>query len=570
MSFDAEARFAQVPDIEHSRSIFKRSSGNMLTFNVGELVPVYLDEILPGDSVSIQTSKVVRLQTLERPLFSNLFLDTYWFFVPNRLCWSHWKEFCGENTESAWIPETTYTMPKIKTPAGGFAVGTIADYFGLPVNQEWDATHPRHPSSLPFRAYALICNEFFRDQNVSDPLHIPLDESTQQGSNGSNYIQDVANGGKPFIAAKTHDYFTSCLPSAQKGSAVNVPLPESFSGFAPVFARPINVPTDYHNTTTLNPLRTLQVNKNSVPKPDSTYDGLWYAYDGTYFGDYLRPYKFETASNDNYFVSPRNLWADIPTVSNGVNTLTINQLRLAFQTQRYLEQLARSGSRYIELIRGFFGVTSPDARLQRPEYLGGNRVPLNIHQIANTSATETAFLGDVGALSVTGDVHYDFDKSFTEHGFLIGLAVVRYDHIYSQGINRLWSRNTFTDYYLPVFANLGEQPVYSSEIYYQPGHEDDVFGFQEAWAEYRYKPSTTCGEMHVGINNSLALWHLGDYYTQQPTLSDSWIREDKAPVDRALSVTSQISNQIFSDWWFDATYTRCMPMFSVPGMIDHN
>lgn len=313
-------------------------------------------------------------------------------------------------------------------------------------------------SALPFRAYALIMNEWFRDENLSDPLVVPVDDATVVGVNSGTFVTDVAKGGLPYKAAKYHDYFTSCLPSPQKGPDVVIPV-------------------------------------------------------------------------------------------------------------------AEAGSRYIEILKSHFGVTSPDARLQRPEYLGGNRVPINTNQVIQQSATtegETA-QGTVTGMSVTTDTHSDFTKSFTEHGFVIGVKVARYDHTYQQGLERFWSRKDRFDYYWPVFANIGEQAVKNKEIYAQGTDEDDeVFGYQEAWADYRYKPSRVTGEMRSQYAQSLDVWHLADDYSALPTLSDSWIREDKANVDRVLAVTSSVSNQLFADIYIKNRTTRPMPMYSVPGQIDHH
>lgn len=567
MNRNVETRFAELPSVDVERSIFDRSCTHKTSFNVGDLIPFYCDEVLPGDSFQVSTSKVVRLQTLLTPVMDNLYLDTYFFFVPNRLVWTHWKEFNGENTESAWIPETQYQIPSISSPSGGFSSGTLADYFGLPVGVEWSNTSARRPMALPFRAYALICNEFFRDENLTDPLNIPTGDANQAGSNGDNYISDVANGGKPFKVAKYHDYFTSCLPSPQKGPTVSFPLLDGAR--APVRTSREDLVSPTANTPLL-----------SLRSPNDLSSEFGYR-DACFF----RSGNASTGSNDSWSlmlrsassgtpasprgVLPTNLFADL---GSSVGAVTINQLRLAFQLQKYYEKLARYGSRYTESIRANFGVVSPDSRLQRPEYLGGNRIPVTIHEVLNNAQSEKDFLGDLGAMSVTADVHDDFVQSFTEHGFVIGVCCLRYDHSYPQGLERFWCRKSVTDYYLPVFANIGEQPVYTSEIYASADslNSSDVFGYQEAWADYRYKPSRVSGEMRPGIANSLASWHFADNYSQAPTLSDSWIREDKSNVDRTLSVTSSVSNQAWMDVYVKNICTRCMPVYSIPGLIDHH
>ena len=541
MNRNVESHFALNPTrIDISRSTFDRSSSLKTSFNVGEIIPFYVDEVLPGDTFKVKTSKVVRLQTMLTPMMDNVYLDTYFFFVPNRLTWNHWKQFNGENTESAWLPETSYEVPQITAPSGGWNVGTIADYFGIPTG-----VANLSVNALPFRAYALIMNEWFRDENLSDPLNIPLDDATVTGVNTGTFVTDVAKGGKPYTAAKYHDYFTSALPAPQKGPDVTIPVSSGAN----------------------LPVRTL---KETIPNPSNTT--LWSV--NSYGGN--NDVRVKNNTNDLAITGsggafiPSNLWA----VNDGtVSSATINQLRMAFQIQKLYERDARGGSRYIEILKSHFGVTSPDARLQRPEYLGGNRVPLNVNQIVQQSATAEGGTpqGNPVGLSLTTDSHNDFVKSFTEHGFVIGVMVARYDHTYQQGIERMWSRKDRFDYYWPVFANIGEQAILNKEIYAQGTAKDnEVFGYQEAWADYRYKPNRVTGEMRSSYAQSLDVWHLADDYASLPSLSDSWIREDKSNVDRVLAVTSAKSNQLFCDIYVQNKTTRPMPLYSIPGLIDHH
>lgn len=553
MNRNVESHFALNPTrIDMSRSTFDRSASVKTSFNVGDIVPFFLEEVLPGDTFNVHSSKVVRMQTLLTPMMDNVYLDTYYFFVPNRLVWNHWKEFNGENTESAWLPQTEYSIPQITAPTGGWNVGTLADYFGLPTGIEGISV-----SALPFRAYALIMNEWFRDQNLQDPLVVPVDDATVQGVNSGTFVSDVAKGGKPYIAAKYHDYFTSCLPSPQKGPDVTLSVVSQ--GNLPV------VPGDDHlsNLSAGKSLKWANVQSSPVSLSSNVSLGANSYGTATVFG--------ADASDLRDMYAPSNLWA-----LNSGNAIvsTINQLRMAFQIQKLYERDARGGTRYIEILKSHFGVTSPDARLQRPEYLGGNRIPINVNQVIQQSGTGAGAdtpQGTVVGMSQTTDSHADFIKSFTEHGYIVGVMVARYDHTYQQGIERHWSRKTRFDFYWPVFANIGEQAVKNKEIFAQGTAEDDqVFGYQEAWSDYRYKPNRVTGEMRSAYTQSLDVWHLADDYDRLPALSDSWIREDKNTVDRVLAVKSTVSNQLFADIYIKNRATRPMPMYSIPGLIDHH
>lgn len=558
MNRNTESHFSLNPHVDISRSRFDRSASVKTSFNVGDIVPFYVEEVLPGDTFQVKSSKVVRMQTLLTPMMDNVYLDTYYFFVPNRLVWQHWKEFCGENTESAWIPETEYNIPQLVSPASdGWKVGSIADYFGIPTGVPGLSVN-----ALPFRAYALIMNEWFRDQNLQDPLVVPLDDSTVTGVNTGTFVTDVAKGGLPYIASKYHDYFTSCLPSPQKGPDVTIPVAQA--GNYPVVPRADTVPSSLLGSQTytasfIGDPFSVSATRGIAFNTSTGVQSALASGSGTGVGEALPVIN--------------NLWA---VADSNAQAATINQLRLAFQIQKFYEQQARGGSRYTEVVRSFFGVTSPDARLQRPEYLGGNRVPINVNQVIQQSGTESTGTpqGTVVGMSQTTDTHSDFLKSFTEHGFIIGVMVARYDHTYQQGLNRMWSRKDKFDYYWPVFANIGEQAVKNKEIFAtgsaEGSKDDEVFGYQEAWADYRYKPSQVTGEMRSQYEQSLDVWHLADDYAQLPTLSDSWIREDKTNVDRVLAVTSKVSNQLFADIYVTNYATRPMPMYSVPGLIDHH
>lgn len=551
-----DSRFAINPQINISRSKFNRDSSVKTSFNVGQLIPFYFDEVLPGDTFQVKTSLVARLQPLVTAPMDNLYLDTYYFFVPNRIVWDHWRELNGENTESAWIPQTEYQVPQITAPSGGWNIGTIADYFGIPTGVSGISI-----SALPFRAYSLIVNEWFRDQNLKDPLETPKSDATVTGVNTGNYITDCAKGGLPYTAAKLHDYFTSCLPAPQKGPDVMI----NAVGNSPIVTGDAhdvsNIPMSFRaynagsnalsNNWSLYPAA--KIPASGVPASGNAH------LDGVTLSDSYNPVS-------NVTLVPDNLW-----MSQGAPT-SINQLRLAFQIQKMYEKDARGGTRYQEMLKTHFGVTSPDARLQRPEYLGGERLPININQvIQNSSTTDVSPQGNVAGYSVTSDSHGDFIRSFTEHGMIIGLCVARYEHTYQQGINRYWTKKSRTDFYLPVLANIGEQPVFNREIFAQGSDADEeVFGYQEAWADYRYKPSIVTGEMRSNHNKSLDSWHFADDYDALPHLSSAWIDEDKSPVDRSLAVQSSVANQIFADFFIQNETTRPMPVYSIPGLIDHN
>ena len=567
MSRNTGTRFAMNPTrIDLSRSTFDRSSTITTSFNVGDIVPFYVDEVLPGDTFDVDTSKVIRMPSLLTPIMDNIYLDTYYFFVPNRIVWSHWRELNGENTQSAWIPTTEYEVPQITSPAStGWTTGTIADYMGIPVG-----VPNLSVNALPFRAYALIMNEWFRDENLSDPLNIPLDDATVAGVNTGTFVTDVAKGGLPYKAAKYHDYFTSCLPAPQKGPDVQIPVANAGNYAVVGNGKGLGLTNGIKNQSLGFGIR--QVNDITrvtggllgesvgTAVPDDSVDRL---FGSTVWGVPTEEQLGSDLSNSGL----------IAISSGNAQAATINQLRLAFQIQKMYERDARGGTRYIEILKSHFGVTSPDARLQRPEYLGGNRIPITINQVLQNSGTAEGSTpqGTPTGQSLTTDRHSDFKKSFVEHGFVIGVMVARYNHTYQQGLARMWSRKDRFDYYWPVFANIGEQAVFNKEIYAQGTAEDDeVFGYQEAWADYRYRPNIITGEMRSQAPQSLDIWHLGDDYDQLPALSDEWIREDAVNVDRVIAVSQQNSNQLWCNLYVRNRCTRPMPVYSIPGLIDHH
>lgn len=558
MNRNAESHFATLAKLDIKRSKFDRSTQLKTTFNAGELIPIFVDEVLPGDTFTMDTACVIRMSTPIHPVMDNAFLDTYFFFVPNRLVWNHWKEFNGENTTTAWEQTTEYEIPQITSPTGGWQKGTIADYMGMPIG-----ISNLSVSSLPFRAYVLIWNEWFRDQNLQDPAYLTLDDSTTTGTNGSTYQSDAQCGGKPLPVAKYHDYFTSALPEPQKGPAVELQLGDTAPVIGTGTALGITASTDDTLTWGLY----AQENWGALSANSSAKN---------------QPVGTQITPEQNLFTGPSKnttLGLSLNPENSGVKALlseatatTINSLRQAFQVQKLFERDARGGTRYTEIIKAHFGVTSPDGRQQRPEYLGGKRIPINVQQVLQTSATdETSPQGNTAAFSLTGDRSSSFTKSFTEHGFIIGLCCVRTEHTYQQGIERMWNRKRRFDFYWPEFANIGEQAILNKEIYAQGTDTDnEAFGYQEPWAEYRYKPSRVSGAFRSTYAQSLDVWHYGDEYTSLPVLSDTFIRETKANIDRTLAVQSSVEDQFIADFYFRNVSVRPMPVYSIPGLIDHN
>ena len=546
MNRNTESHFSINPiNLDIQRSKFVRPSTHKTTFNAGNLIPIYVDEVLPGDTFKMRMSSVIRMSTPIYPVMDNANMDVYFFFVPNRLVWEHWKEFFGENNTTHWEQPIEYEIPQITAPAGGWAKGTIADYMGIPT-----LISNISVQALPFRAYCKIWNDWFRDQNLKDPAMISLDETTTAGANTGDYVTNAEKGALPLKVAKYHDYFTAALPEPQKGPEVNI---SGITGYAPV--------------TTRNKL-TNQSGIN-MKMDNSTTSYTMFLERGT-----AKDLKTATASYSNPtlgIIEPRNLWADLQ--QTGGTATSINALRQAFAIQRLYEKNARGGTRYIEIIKAHFGVQSPDARQQRSEYLGGTRIPINMDQVVQTSNSGDGITpqGNTAAYSLTTFNESMFTKSFTEHGYIIGLTCIRTEHTYQQGIERFWSRKKMLDYYFPTLANLGEQAILNKEIYAQGSAADDeAFGYQEAWAEYRYKPSRISGAMRSNYQTTLDAWHYADKYASQPILSSDWIDETSANIDRTLAVQSATEDQFIADFYFACEATRPMPLYSIPGLIDHH
>ena len=573
MNRNSNSRFAQAPQVDIQRSTFDRSSGHKTTFNAGKLVPIYVDEVLPGDTFEMKTSAIIRGSTPIFPVMDNANLDIYFFYVPNRLVWNHWKEFNGENTTSKWEQTVEYSIPQMAPPLAndstpaGWEKGTLADYMGIPTlvgpgasqaNPEYTVNH------LPFRAYCLIYNEWFRDQNLQDPVLIDTGDSQTNGrhlipeTEPIEYqIQAALKGANLLPVNKYFDYFTGALPEPQKGPDVLLPLGNT----APIITN--------QNPNSILPKYGVTFKSDQFTEVGKTHN-LSIQVTGQKYGKMVADNSATTTLEAQNAV-PNNLIADL----GNATAATINELRLAFQLQRLYERDARGGTRYIEIIKSHFGVTSPDARLQRPEYLGGERIPINIDQVIQTSGTAegTTPQGNTAAYSLTGNQGSYFKHSFVEHGYVLGLACVRTEHTYQQGLEKIWNRKNRFDFYWPALANIGEQAILNKEIYLQDSKamNEEAFGYQEAWAEYRYKPSRVSSAFRSNITSgSLDAWHYADYYEALPVLSAEWVQETYKNVDRTLAVQSTLEDQYIADFWFKCKCTRPMPIYSIPGLIDHH
>lgn len=539
------SNFSTVPNISISRSKFTSRYHHKTSFNMGKLIPFDVIEVLPGDTFKLRMNEVCRISSaLIRPIMDNLFLDVYYFFVPNRLSMDKWAEVMGENTKGHWVPNTPQNVYTVELAA--VKQGSIPDYMGLPLGTSVGvSTVKQKVSILPFNAYALIWNEYFRDENNQDPVQL-INRNYSKGNvvyewSPNEYIQAY-----PAPVCKLHDYFTSALPAPQKGEAVKF----SLAGDAQVV-----------NSTTGNfspDLFTAEGDRVGVAaRLYSTAAGKLGIGDPILSGSEASPSLLNMA---------------LEAKTSDMTVANVNDLRFAFQLQKMLEKDARGGTRYREYLQSHFGVTSPDSRMQVPEFLGGARLPVSIEQVEQTAPGEGAdTVGQVGAYSLSNG-RSGFTKGFVEHGFVIGVLCVRQHHTYQQGLEKFWTRTKRTDFYDPVFANVGEQPVYQSELFFdwKKDNSKDVFGYQEAWADYRYKPSRISGELRSTATNPMDIWHLGDNYANAPILGNQFLSETTQYLDRALAVPSSTANQFIIDIYTENEMIRPMPVYSVPGLIDHH
>lgn len=568
-------RFSDAPAMYMKRTKFDRSHVYKTTFDSGKLIPIFVDEVLPGDTTRMSVNYFARLATPIKPIMDNIYLDWFFFFVPNRLVWEHWQNFCFEQEDPE--DKTDYVIPTVSATgnSGNAYIGSLWDYFGLPVNTSGNISSI---SALPFRGVYLIWNEWFRDENLQKTVKIQKGDANEvlnsaRSSEQPAWVFTTDTNIVPGLACpprgKRHDYFTSALPWTQKGPGVSIGLAGTASIVDP------SPTAGYLLHSTSNQLAAV-----SAHGGDASSGGERRAFGSgsISFGrggnsDFSAVGGFAGNSSDSITLSAQSAntylgndsYVDLDTSS----IFTINSLRTAFQMQKFYERLARGGSRYTEVLRSFFGVVSPDARLQRPEFLGSFTKMVNVNPIAQTSATDdTSPQGNLSAYGVTAAKFHGFTKSFVEHGYILGFVCARADLTYQQGINKMWLRSTVYDFYWPTFAHLGEQAIELREIYAQGSESDKtVFGYQERYAEYRYKPSQITGKFRSSVvDGTLDKWHLSQFFETAPTLNEEFIVENP-PIERIIAVPSE--PEFLLDIGFRYTTVRPMPMFGTPGLVDH-
>lgn len=556
MNRNNERHFNQIPEMKASRTRFNRDQTILTTFDSGKLIPFYVDEILPGDTFNVDTTAIIRMTTPKYPVFDDAFIDFYYFYCPNRILWDNFKYFMGEVESTSWMPAKTYKVPEIIIKGSETEQlpreESILDYMGVPTKVK----NTFRINALPIRAYVKIWNEYFRDENVDNPAVIKTGDNDEtyvdKSATIDQILEDAIKGGRCLPVNKFHDYFTSCLPYPQRGPDVTLPM----TGNAAVCI--------FGNQTLTEKLGVNEdIYLNSPVTGDDTAEPKIANHPTQYNKGYPALIVGATTGKgtvrrDGY------LGADL----GSVTATTINDLRKAVAVQQYYEALARGGSRYREQIQALWDVVISDKTAQVPEYLGGGRYHVNINQIVQTSGQQTnndTPIGETGAMSVTPINESSFTKSFEEHGFVIGVCCVRHNHSYQQGLERFWSRTDRLDYYVPQFANLGEQPIKKKEIMLTgTATDEETFGYQEAWADYRMKPNRVSGKMRSNAEETLDFWHYADNYTTVPTLSQGWMKEGKEEIARTLIVQNE--PQFFGAIRVANKTTRRMPLYSVPGL----
>lgn len=557
MNRNNERHFNQIPELKASRTRFNRDQTILTTFDAGKLIPFYVDEVLPGDTFNVDTAAIIRMTTPKYPVFDDAFIDFYYFYCPNRILWDHFKQFMGEIEEIPWMPVKNYTVPQIIIEGSDAKPApdenSILDYMGVPtkIKKKFSV------NALPIRAYVKIWNEFFRDENVDNTATLKTDDKNVNYTFGrEDWVQEAENnaytGGNLLPVNKFHDYFTSCLPHPQRGPEVTLPM----TG---------NAPVGLYANDSLTEHGTVNGNKgiylNQTLSGNALAPNIWNSKNDAHQGYALIT---GSSSSSEQTSDTAYLGADLSSVA----AATINDLRKAVAVQQYYEALSRGGSRYREQVQALWDVVISDKTVQVPEYLGGGRYHVNINQIVQTSGQQTdndTPIGETGAMSVTPINESSFTKSFEEHGFVIGVCCVRHNRSYQQGLERFWSRTDRLDYYVPQFANIGEQPVKKKEIMLTGNTTDEeTFGYQEAWADYRMKPNRVSGLMRSNATGSLDFWHYADYYSRVPTLSQDWMEEGKVEIARTLIVKDE--PQFFGGIRVANKTTRRMPLYSVPGL----
>ena len=557
MNRNNERHFNEIPQMKASRTRFNRDQTILTTFDAGKLIPFYVDEVLPGDTFSVDTAAIIRMSTPKYPVMDDSFIDFYYFFCPNRILWDNFKYFMGEVEDTPWMPTKAYSVPQIKINGTNTKPApderSILDYMGVPTKVK----KPFSINALPIRAYIKIWNEFFRDENVDNAAVLKTDDANVNYEFGDeNSIQEAENnaykGGNLLPVNKFHDYFTSCLPYPQRGPDVTMPTEGS---------APIRSYIDTKRTKLAESYGTNNSRSSSWLYEDFIQEGP--------DGDTLRSTGAEAGKSYWTGKTPGTgesgqvtyLGADL----SSATAATINQLRQAISVQQYYEALARGGSRYREQVQALWNVVISDKTVQVPEYLGGGRYHVNINQIVQTAENDKSPLGETGAMSVTPINESSFTKSFEEHGIIIGVCCVRHNRSYQQGLERFWSREDRLDFYVPQFANIGEQPVKKKEIMLTgEASDEETFGYQEAWADYRMKPNRVSGLMRSNATGTLDFWHYSDYYESVPTLSQEWMAEGKKEIARTLIVEDE--PQFFGAIRVANKTTRRMPLYSVPGL----
>ena len=548
MNRNNERHFNQIPEMKASRTRFNRDQTILTTFDSGKLIPFYVDEVLPGDTFNVDTAAIIRMTTPKYPVFDDAFIDFYYFYCPNRILWDDFKQFMGEVENTPWMPTKDYKVPQIVvkgTPSEGLPKeNSIMDYMGVPTK----VGAPFSINALPIRAYVMIWNEFFRDENVDNAATWKSTSEdveyldTDDEGNFERNLQQAIKGGRCLPVNKFHDYFTSCIPYPQRGPAVALPMEGNAA---------VNVFTDKELTNKLTENVSIYLNGTGSAYPSIVN------VPGEKNAALLRGASTNQGTTNREGYLGTNLSA--------ATAATINDLRKAVAVQQYYEALARGGSRYREQVQALWDVTISDKTVQIPEYLGGGRYHVNINQIVQTADNDKAPLGETGAMSVTPINESSFTKSFEEHGFVIGVCCVRHNRSYQQGLERFWSRVDRLDYYVPQFANLGEQPVKKKEIMLTgKATDEETFGYQEAWADYRMKPNRVSGLMRSNATGTLDFWHYADNYKTVPTLSQEWMEEGKAEIARTLVVQNE--PQFFGAIRIANKTTRRMPLYSVPGL----